>query len=143
MPSGINAILRRRSQAAAVSPARSLSEVTMFASSMLRLHKALRLAAVALALVSISLGQSKEKVIHTFHGGKDGSAPFAGVIQDGSGNLYGTAFGGGSTDCGGDGCGLVFELSPKAGGGWTEKKLHIFHFDGTDGVFPSARPTMD
>jgi uncharacterized repeat protein (TIGR03803 family) len=115
----------------------------MFASIMLRLPKALLVAALAVTLVSTVLGQSKEKVIHTFHGGKDGVVPWSGVIQDGMGNLYGTTGGGGSTDCGGDGCGLVFELSPKAGGGWTEKKLHIFHFDGTDGVFPSARVTID
>jgi len=115
----------------------------MFASSMLRLHKALIVAAVVLSFFSAALGQSKEKVIHTFHGGKDGVVPWAWVIQDSLGNLFGTTGGGGSTDCDGAGCGVVFELSPKAGRGWTEKILHRFHFDGTDGVFPDGRLTID
>src|SRR5689334_3848793 len=105
----------------------------MFASTTLRLYKALFLAAVALTLISVVLGQSKEKVIRTFHG-SDGFYPEAAPILDAAGNLYGTSYLGGSQDCGGDGCGLVYELSPKPGGGWTEKKLHVFHFDGKDGV---------
>src|SRR5689334_3363596 len=99
----------------------------MFVSNMLRLHKALVVAAVALTLASTVLGQSKEKVIHTFHGGKDGIGPEAAPILDAAGNLYGTTYGGGSQDCGG-GCGTVYELNPKAGGGWTEKVLHAFRF---------------
>jgi len=41
--------------------------------------------------------------------GADGSAPYGGVILV-NGNLYGTALVGG--DCGGDGCGTVFEIVP-------------------------------
>ncbi len=36
----------------------------------------------------------KETVLYTFTGGTDGSNPFANVIPDGAGNLYGTASGG-------------------------------------------------
>jgi len=115
----------------------------MFASTMLRLRKALVLAAVALTLVSTALGQSKERVIHTFHGGKDGIGPEASPILDAAGNLYGTTYSGGSDGCVGNGCGVVYELSPRTGGVWTEKVLHVFRFNGKDGVFPSARLTMD
>src|SRR5690242_5807812 len=114
----------------------------MFALTTLRLRKALLLAAAALTLGSTALAQSKEKVIHTFHGGKDGDQPEAAPILDAAGNLYGTTYLGGSQDCL-DGCGTVYELIPQTGGGWTEKKLHVFHFDGKDGVFPAARLAMD
>ena len=33
------------------------------------------------------------------------------------------------------GCGVVFELTPGTGGGWTEKVLHSFS-NGTDGTYP-------
>jgi uncharacterized repeat protein (TIGR03803 family) len=43
----------------------------------------------------------------------DGSAPEAGVIRDAKGNLYGTTFSGGDLSCGkGQGCGVVFKLTP-------------------------------
>lgn len=38
---------------------------------------------------------AKETVLHSFTGGVDGDEPFAGVIRDKAGNLYGTTFAGG------------------------------------------------
>lgn len=66
----------------------------------------------------------------------DGWTPFAGLVSDASGNLYGTTLMGGtaSTTCS-EGCGTVFELSPVAGGGWTETVLHAFTA-GKDGNQP-------
>ncbi|MGH9205494.1 MAG: choice-of-anchor tandem repeat GloVer-containing protein, partial [Acidimicrobiales bacterium] len=53
-----------------------------------------------------------ETVLHIFTGGSDGGAPFAGLIADSSGNLYGTTFQGGAlTACNGVGCGVVFKLA--------------------------------
>jgi uncharacterized repeat protein (TIGR03803 family) len=76
-----------------------------------------------------------EKVLHRFsNNGKDGYWPRANLIGDASGNLYGTTTGGGSQSCT-DGCGTVFELTPKAGGGWTEKVLHRFSNNGKDGYY--------
>jgi len=65
----------------------------------------------------------------------DGEQPEAGLIFDGSGNLYGTTTGGGiSTTC----CGTVFEYTS----GGTENVLHAF--SATDeGVYPTASLTMD
>lgn len=75
------------------------------------------------------------KVLHSFSG-PDGVNPDAGVILDDAGNLYGTALHGGSS-----GNGLVFELSPAADGGWTEKTL--FNFNGEDGAEPIANLIFD
>ena len=80
-----------------------------------------------------------EKVLHSFiSNGKDGDGPFAGVVLDAAGNLYGTTVGGGVDDNG-----TVFELSPKAGGGWTENVLHNFNAKDGDGAGPSASLLLD
>jgi uncharacterized repeat protein (TIGR03803 family) len=53
-----------------------------------------------------------ETVLHAFTDGSDGAYPYSGVIADKKGNLYGTAWWGGANlkECGGIGCGTVFEL---------------------------------
>ncbi len=83
----------------------------------------------------------REAVLHSFGNGNDGRVPYAGLIRDASGNLYGTTYYGGTGSCTSElanGCGTVFELSPKAGGGWTEKILHNFSDNGRDGYYPDA-----
>jgi uncharacterized repeat protein (TIGR03803 family) len=50
-----------------------------------------------------------ETVLYSFTGGSDGGNPWAGVIEDASGNLYGTTEDGGSS---GYGFGTVFKLIP-------------------------------
>jgi uncharacterized repeat protein (TIGR03803 family) len=73
-------------------------------------------------------GQWTETVLYTFTNGSDGATPFGGLVADGAGNLYGTAAYGGkvnTTVCG-DGCGVVFELSPAGNGTWTETVLYSF-----------------
>jgi hypothetical protein len=57
-------------------------------------------------------GEWTEKVLHSFNT-KDGDAPFAGLIFDSAGNLYGTTTSGGTgSGCNGGGCGTVFEITP-------------------------------
>lgn len=77
------------------------------------------------------------KVLHNFGNGSDGQEPFAGMILDSSGNLYGTTVAGGSK-----GFGTVFELIPQADGSWKEKILHNFA-SGFDGQGPRAKLTFD
>src|SRR5664280_3872238 len=77
-----------------------------------------------------------EKVLHNFVIGRDGTDPLAGLIFDAAGNLYGT-----TEYAGNYGAGTVFELTPTAGGGWTEKVLH--NFNGTDGEFPYSSLIFD
>jgi uncharacterized repeat protein (TIGR03803 family) len=85
-----------------------------------------------------------EQVLHSFnYNGTDGNGPFAGLVFDAAGNLYGTTTRGGSDQSCTYGCGTVFELTPTAGGTWTEKVLHNFSNDGTDGNYPEAGLTFD
>src|ERR1019366_2789841 len=80
-----------------------------------------------------------EKVLHNFnYNGTDGANPYAGLIFDVVGNLYGTTQGGGTYSYG-----TVFELTPAAGGVWTEKVLHNFNNNGTDGAYPYAGLIFD
>ena len=48
--------------------------------------------------------------LHDFTGGSDGGYPDSDLVFDAEGNMYGTAFGGGSPTCE-SGCGVVFEIS--------------------------------
>lgn len=72
-------------------------------------------------------GAWTETVLYRFTGGSDGATPWAGLILDGTGNLYGATLAGGNTSCR-TGCGVVFELSPPAsiGGSWTQSVLYSF-----------------
>ena len=74
-----------------------------------------------------------EKVVYSFGGGNDGAHPAAGLINVG-GTLYGTTTdGGGSANCGGDGCGTAFRVT-KAG---AEKVIYSFT-GANDGAYPAA-----
>ncbi len=87
-------------------------------------------------LKSTTNGKWKETVLYRFTGGTDGALPYAGVIFDKNGNLYGTTDSGGDLpDCNGFGCGLVFQLTPAANGRWKENVLHTFT-GGVDGSTP-------
>ena len=79
-------------------------------------------------------------VLHTFTGGVDGGQPWAGMILDPAGNLYGTAAAGGTGSCsylGATGCGTIFQLK-RHNSSYTFNPLYSFH-GGPDGEF-SARP---
>lgn len=81
--------------------------------------------------------------LYTFTGGADGAQPQSGVIRDAAGNLYGTAYTGGTTtsQCFNFGCGVVFMLSPGTAGAWKETILHSF--TGPDGDNPLGPLLLD
>jgi uncharacterized repeat protein (TIGR03803 family) len=87
-------------------------------------------------------GNWTEKLLHTFNkNGKDGYWPSAGLLLDAAGNLYSTTYAGGAY-----GFGTVFEMTPTAAGGWTERSLHNFksNVDSTkDGASPDAGLIFD
>ncbi len=93
---------------------------------------------VVFELTRQASGQWTEKVLHYFGKGNDGSDPLASLIFDSYGNLYGTTVQGGTW-----GGGTVFEMTPAAGGKWTEKVLHSFGSGGSGIDAPYAGVTVD
>jgi len=88
----------------------------------------------------------KETVLYTFTGtGEDGAAPYAGLVRDAQGNLYGTTLGGGNPTCeyvtGIYGCGTVFKVDT------TGKETVLYTFcsasNCTDGGGPEANLVLD
>jgi uncharacterized repeat protein (TIGR03803 family) len=101
------------------------------------LRAALAIFAAAVLMTS-TWAAAQEKVLYNFGNGTDGVAPQAGLVMDAAGNLYGTTYNGGTYNYG-----TVFELTPAAGGGWTEMVLHNFNNDGVDGAYPHAGLIFD
>jgi uncharacterized repeat protein (TIGR03803 family) len=83
-------------------------------------------------------GGWSQHVVHYFGNGPDGAVPYAGLVFDAYGNLYGTTKYGGEYPCEGIGCGTVFVLS-----GGSERVLHSFSDNGTDGYYPVASVITD
>jgi len=81
---------------------------------------------------------AQETVLYNFPCGATGCEPGSNLIFDAAGNLYGTSPRGGATNYG-----VVFELSPQVGGGWTEAVLHSFSDNGHDGFLPQGGLIFD
>jgi uncharacterized repeat protein (TIGR03803 family) len=77
-----------------------------------------------------------ESVLYSFSG-PDGAIPYAGLVFDKNGNLFGTTAGGGTT-----GSGTVFELTYVPGVGWTEHALYSFQ-NAVDGSGPRGGVIFD
>lgn len=92
---------------------------------------------VAFRLTPAVSGSWTETVLHAFGEGSDLSMPYAAMLFDAAGNLYGTANTGGAYAAGG-----IFELSPSSGGSWTETVLYSFT-DGSDGAWPQSPLLFD
>jgi uncharacterized repeat protein (TIGR03803 family) len=75
----------------------------------------------------------KETVLYRFTGGNDGAEPFAGLVRDSAGNLYGTTYYGGTNDLG-----VVFKLDR------TNKETILHTFTGPpDGAGPDGALFLD
>lgn len=96
--------------------------------------------AIILALTAVSIPAHAQTLttLYTFTG-PDGSVPFAGVIRDSAGNLYGTTFYGGAYFSSQPyGFGVVFKLDPSN----NETVLYSFA-GGTDGAGPYGGVVRD
>jgi len=105
-----------------------------------------KLVALALAaLLPAAPASAHFKVLYSFCDDcGEGTSPNS-LIGDPRGNLFGTTDSGGIKNCGDEtpsGCGTVFELKRKKGGGYDYSVLYKFQ-DGSDGAFPSGPLVID
>ena len=77
-----------------------------------------------LSVVGPASAATKLKTLHAFQGGTaDGGYAYGPLVIDKRGDLYGITEDGGSTNCGGYGCGVAFKLTPGTGP-WKEKVFY-------------------
>ena len=57
--------------------------------------------------------KGRERVLHAFSGGNDGALPWGPIYIDRAGELVGTTQEGGKFDLCSNGCGIVYERSPR------------------------------
>jgi uncharacterized repeat protein (TIGR03803 family) len=89
---------------------------------------------LALTIATQEVRAQKFKVLHTFAGSPDGANPYAGLIRDHEGTLYGTASAGGSS-----GLGVVFKVDTSG----TETVLYSFTGGTADGCHPYGGVIQD
>lgn len=90
---------------------------------------------LAVVLAATTLSAQQFQVLYSFTGGADGGSPSTGLTMDRQGNLYGSAWVGGTGSCD-SGCGTVFRLVHK--NGWIFTPLHAFQGGPADGARPYA-----
>jgi uncharacterized repeat protein (TIGR03803 family) len=98
--------------------------------------------AVTLLLVTCSWASSETLLysLCSLTSCADGAYPYAGLVADSSGNLYGTAYQYGANSS--FPYGVVFELK-RSGGAWKQIVLHSFAGGPNDGAYPRAPLTFD
>jgi uncharacterized repeat protein (TIGR03803 family) len=83
----------------------------------------------------------KESILHTFEHEADGACPEGGLAIDPAGNIFGTTYLGGTTYCGGNGCGALFKIAPD--GTFTTLRAFLGPSHKSDGAFPTAGVVVD
>lgn len=94
---------------------------------------------VVCALMMVAGGTSQAQtftVLHAFSYGPDGNQPYAGLLQDARGNLYGT-----TTDGGFSGPGSVYRLT-QVQAGWVSSVMTEFNQNDENGYHPVSRLTL-
>jgi uncharacterized repeat protein (TIGR03803 family) len=95
----------------------------------------LALLAMLAAIVPATAHQPHERLIYSFTG-NEGVYPDSELLRDAQGNFYGTANGGGSSNCLG-GCGTVFKVTPRG------KESTVHAFTAGDGGYPYGQLISD
>jgi uncharacterized repeat protein (TIGR03803 family) len=88
-------------------------------------------------------GTWQHLLLHSFQAFQgDGEVPYAGLVLDSAGSLYGTTNTGGKYTCYNAGCGTVFKLARDSQGHWKETILHNFR-QGENGEGPGGGVVFD
>ncbi len=99
-------------------------------------NTALAIVAATLFLLPTSNAATTDKVLYSFSS-TTGTFPAHGLAKDAAGNLYGTTYSGGASNCG-----VVFQLVPDNQGHWTQNILKSFTCN-LDGGNPQGPITVD
>ena len=83
---------------------------------------------IVILFASVPLPAQTYKALHAFGAGTDGGGPWASVVFNAHGKLYGSTSGGGT-----HGYGTVFKLTQMPNGEWSESILHNFPISSSDG----------
>ena len=83
-------------------------------------------------IAKTSDGYASTPTVLASFGGSNGNNPYAGLVADAAGNLFGTTSGGGA-----HGYGTVFEIA-KGNSGYASKPTVLASFNGADGANPYA-----
>ena len=100
----------------------------------IRVRYGATLALVSLSLFLGSAWAQTEKVLHNFTGTPDGALPYAGLVLDAKGNMYGTTSQGGK-----NGVGAVYKITPSL----KETVLYSFGGPPDDGAYPWGGVILD
>jgi uncharacterized repeat protein (TIGR03803 family) len=95
---------------------------------------------VAVVLASVAGAEHRYTVLHSFQD-KPAAIPFAALVTDSAGNLYGTAAESAADSCGSQGCGAVFKLTLEPRNKWKYSVIH--RFTGPDGNTPLGSLIFD
>jgi uncharacterized repeat protein (TIGR03803 family) len=88
-------------------------------------------------------GNWTEKILHSFKNSRaDGNEPWAGVVLDADGNIYGTTVTGGKYGYRHGGYGTLFELVAPVGVGRYREKI-LWNFNIADGEYPYGSLILD
>jgi len=93
---------------------------------------------IGLILAQAAWAGPQYKVLHAFGAGTDGGGLWTSVSFDKKGNLYGATSGGGAY-----GYGVIFKLTRRADGTWTETTLHSFSNGDPNGSEPNGGLIQD
>lgn len=91
---------------------------------------------VMMTLASCAEAAAQETILHRFQRTSGAAEPLGTLAVDKAGNFYAVTTEGGNSNCG-----VLFELSPASGGGWSYSVIH--EFTGPPDCYPNTSLAID